>query len=655
MNIEHYYLRFDENKNYEKLLARDGYPIQGAETNDLQEMFLTRMRRMADALFNDGDIIRDAQIVVNATTGVVEAQSGAVYIAGAVRGVVASVFSIPVAGTVVVGIRLAERVISELEDPGLYNPAIGSRGEGEPGAWRLQIIPTWGFDSDGKSGEFYPVYAVDDGIVRPKEAPPTLDSFTQGLARYDRDSTAGGSYVVSGLNVLQAADTADSKQVYSVSAGRARVNGYGVELATDRRLVYAPVPDTRLIDTEVHVATGETTQRITVAHAPIFSVQALRVTRRKKATLVHGGYLGAMDDLPDTSVVSIAEIKQGDTVYVQGTDYRKTGDKIDWSPSGAEPASGSTYDCTYDYITALTPENRDADGFDVQGAVEGSSILVSYHQALPRLDRLCLTQDGQFQWLTGVASEVNPRSPAVPAMLLPLATVYQAWRENTPSDSAGGRHVITDSVRVVPFSEITAINARIDYVLHEVARQRLEADVFTREAGARVGMFVDPLLNDDMRDQGLTQTAAIVNGELVLPISGEAAPMDRDVMTPTALAYTPVVLLSQPRRTGSMAVNPYMAFDPLPAQVRLTPPVDFWTETQSRWTSPVTQAFSFGSGNTSSTSSSTSTHLVGSTSQQIEHLRPIAVRFELDGFGPGEELRSVLFDGIDVTPTVPTV
>ncbi|MEG2173551.1 MAG: DUF4815 domain-containing protein [Desulfovibrionaceae bacterium] len=643
MKIDNYYLRFDEKKNYEKLLARDGYPIQGAETNDLQEMFLTRMRRMADALFNDGDIIRDAQIVVKPTTGAVEAQAGAVYIAGAVRGVIASTFTIPTTGTVVVGIRLVESVISELEDKSLYNPAIGSRGEGEPGAWRLQITPTWGFDKDGKNGEFYPVYAVDDGIVRPKEAPPTLDSFTQGLARYDRDSTAGGSYVVNGLNVLQAADTAEAKQVYSVSAGRARVNGYGVELATDRRLVYAPVPDLRLIDTEVNVASADATQRITVAHAPIFNVQALRVTRRKKATLVHGAYLGAMDDIPDTSVVSIVEVKQGNTVYAQGTDYRKTGDKIDWSPSGAEPASGSTYDCTYDYITALSPENKDADGFDVQGAVAGSSILVTYNQALPRFDRLCLTQDGQFQWLQGVASELNPRSPMVPSMLLPLATVYQTWRP--------ARQVVTDSIRVVPFSEISAINQRIDYVLNEVARQRLEADVFTRESGARVGMFVDPLLNDDMRDQGVSQTAAIVNGELILPITGAAASMAQDVVKPTALAYTPIILLNQPRRTSSMAVNPYRAFDPLPAHVTLTPAVDFWTETQSQWTSPATQVFSVGSGNASATSVSTGTQVVGTSSQKIEHLRPIEVRFECTGFGPGEALQSVTFDGINVTPS----
>lgn len=232
----------------------------------------------------------------------------------------------------------------------------------------------------------------------------------------------------------------------------------------------------------------------------------------------------------------------------------------------------------------------------------------------------------------------------MPVSLLALGTVYQTWR-------SGQRDVVTDGVRVVPFSEITAINNRIDYVVREVARQRLEADVFTREAGARVGLFVDPLLDDDMRDQGLEQTAAVVDGELVLPLDGRADLLPADIPAPTALPFNPKIILSQPLRTGSMKVNPYMAFEPLPAQITLTPNVDFWTETQTRWTSPVTRIFSTGFGNASRTSTSSSSQQVGTTRTQIEHLRPLEVKFEVRGFGNGERLNKILFDGIEVTPT----
>lgn len=647
-----YYDNFDASRNYEKILYRDGYTLQGAELNEEQSASIYRLKSLADALFKDGDIIRDAGIVVDRATGKVTAQSGAVYLRGAVRGVPEATFTIPVEGTVAVGIRLTERVISELDDPRLYNPAVGSRGEGEPGAWRLQVNAEWGFDGDGKDGEFYVVYTVDNGELRAKEAPPTLDTFTQSIARYDRDSTAGGSYIVEGLNVLMAADEGKN-QVYTVSEGRARVSGYGVDLPTSRRLTYPAVPDLRRIDTEVHTADTTSTrpggQRITVSHPPLHSVESVRITTRKTVSLVHGSYSGAADSLPDTSVVSIVECRQDETVYVAGADYKKTGDTVDWSPSGNEPATGSTYTCTYDCIIGAEPQKQDADGFSVEGAVDASSILITYRQALPRLDRLAITQDGQFLWLQGVASESNPLSPTVPSSLLPIATVSQTWRET--------RSVRTDGVRVVPFSEITAINRRIEAIQQEVARQRLESDVFTRESGARAGIFVDPLLNDDMRDQGLSQTAAVVNGVLTLPITASASGMPNDVETPAAMQMTPVPLLSQPLRTGEMKVNPYQAFDPLPARLTLNPALDRWVETRTDWTSDVTRKFDVTRDGyfhvVVDTQTSTGTELAGSTTTELEYLREIDVAWHIEGFGAGEELASATFDGIalDVSGT----
>jgi hypothetical protein len=635
-----YYNTFDAAKNHEAILFRDGYTLQGAELNALQSASAHRLQSVADALFKDGDIVRDAQVSVNKTTGEVKAGSGAVYLRGAVRGVPSSEFFVPVTGTVAVGVRLVESIVSELDDPTLYNPAVGSRGEGEPGAWRLRADPVWGYDGDGGTGEFYPVYVVEDGEVRAREAPPTMDAFTQGIARYDRDSTAGGSYVVSGLTLLLAEDDTAGNQVYTLSEGRARVNGYGVDIPTSKRLTYSAQPDLRLIDIEVHIADStsiqEGGQRITLAHPPLYQVDTLRITTRKTVSLTHGAYSGVQDALPDTAVVTIVECRQGETVYSQGTDYKKTGDKVDWSLSGAEPATGSTYLCTYDSVASVEPIGVDFDGFRVEGAVNGSSILVTYRQALPRIDRLALNQEGQVQWFTGVPAEMNARAPAVPVHLLPVATVHQTWREN--------RSVVSDGVRVVPFDEIETINRRIDYALAEIARQRLEADVFTRESGARVGIFVDPLTDDSMRDQGIPQTAAVVNGELILPVAAEASHMPDDVSTPASMDYTLEVLLSQTLRTGTMQVNPYMAFEPLPAVITLSPSMDFWTLTESLWTSPVTQWF--GSGNASS--SSTSTVLVGSTRKNIEFLRPIRVSFFGEGFGPSEIMDEVTFDGIPV-------
>ena len=646
--VADYYNRHDPAKNYDAHLMREGRVTQAAEINEIQSEAANRLKDVADALFRDGDIIRDAHVIVDPATGAVQATAGKIYLCGAVRSVPAATFSVPTSGTISIGVRLKKSVITELEAPALRNPAIGSRGEGEPGAWRLKVEPIWGFDADGGSGDFYPVYVIDDGVMRAKETPPNLDSVNQAISRYDRDSTGTGTYAVSGLMVLAGEDLADGRQVYHVSEGRARVDGNGVELPTSRRIIFAADPDLRLIDTEVHAATAEsvsTGQRITLAHPPLKAVTGLRITAQRTVTLTHGAYAGAVDALPDTSIVSIIECKQGDTVYTPTTDYKKTGDAVDWSPSGNEPAAGSSYSVTYTHIKTVEPESPDADGFTVTGAVEGTSILVSYTQMLPRFDRLALTAEGTFTWFTGVASELNPQQPAVPESMLALATVYQTWRS--------ARQVSNDAVRVVPFNEITAINQRLDYAMQEIARQRLESDVATRESGARVGLFVDPLLDDSMRDQGVTQTAAVVDGVLTLPIADAAAfALPGDVAEPAARPYTVEILLAQPLRTASMKVNPYLAFEPLPAKVTLTPSVDRWTDVQTRWTSAITRSLTTGSGRVTRTSSSTKTELVSSSTQELEHLRQIDVAFRLEGFGPGEQLSRIIFDGVEVTPSV---
>ena len=247
-------------------------------------------------------------------------------------------------------------------------------------------------------------------------------------------------------------------------------------------------------------------------------------------------------------------------------------------------------------------------------------------------------------WLNGVAAEWNPKPPAVPLGVLPIATVVQTW--------TGDRRVVNDGVRVVPMNELAALQDKIDWVAERLAEQQLSSDVNTRESGAKNGVFVDPFLSDEMRDQGTEQTAAIFDGELTIQINSvDVRLASTDVAAPTALNFTLEPALQQLSRTGSMKVNPYMAFDPIPAAVTLTPALDRWTETSTSWTSPITRRLTVGSGNASSTSESTQNVLLSTTSRAAEFLRQIDVQFRLSGFGPNETLSAVTFDGIAVTPT----
>lgn len=634
-----YFNRFDLEKNYDQHLFIAGRGLQSAELNEIQQAAASRVKGVADALFKDGDIIRDASVSINESTGVTQCASGAIYLRGAVRGVPPATITIPVSGVIAIGVRLIETVVTALQDPDLLDPATGTRNYNQPGAERLQIETEWGWAGDGGDGEFFPIYSATDGVLDAKEPPPSLDSVTQALARYDRDS-AGGSYVVSGLEVKALADQLDGTQVYSLAEGRCRVYGYGLEFATSRRVLHEAFPDLLAIANEPHVSATESAQRINYDRSPGTFPSEVSITAEKTVTLVHGVFTGAQDPLPDTSVLSIIEVKQGATTYTATTDYLLTAGKVDWSPAGAEPAPGSSYTVKYRYIANVTPTLVDDTGFTVTGAVTGTLVLVTYNQKLPRIDRLCINTNGSPVWLIGVASSYYPQPPGVPGDILPIASVYQTW--------TASRRVTNDGVRVVPMPILAGIEGRIDYVLQEVARNRLESNIHTRESGAKKGLFVDPFLDDSQRDAGTVQTAAIVRGVLTLPIAATISQMGTDIVNPQTLSYTSVIALEQPLKTGSMQINPYMAFGIVPATVRLTPAVDRWTVIETAWQSASTARFVTGQGDQSFSTSSTRSVLIGTSSAAIETLRQITVGYSLSGFGPGEVLQSLTFDGVSL-------
>ena len=62
---EAYYNRFDPAKKFEAHLFRAGFAVQNAEFNEVQSHFADRIQGVADALFRDGDVIRDARVIID--------------------------------------------------------------------------------------------------------------------------------------------------------------------------------------------------------------------------------------------------------------------------------------------------------------------------------------------------------------------------------------------------------------------------------------------------------------------------------------------------------------------------------------------------------------------------------------------------------------
>jgi len=646
----HYNNRFDPSKDYDQHMFRSGYVLQAAELNEIQSNVANRVKGIADALFKDGDLIRDAGININANTGLAKCAAGALYLRGAVRGVNARDITIPLTAVVSIGVYLVEKVITEVDDPALRDPASEVRNYQEPGAGRMQVSAVWGWqapgNSDGQAGEFYPVYTADFGVLRVKAVPPQLDSVSQAVARYDRDST-GGSYVVSGLKVTKLPDVAGQQQ-YSVAAGGARVNGYAVDLPASRRIGYPAAAEIKLIDAEPFLSATNGAQRVTFDRTPVQNITQVRITKQTTSEIVHGAFNGAQDPLPESSIVEIVSITQGGTVFVQGTDFKLTGQRVDWSLPGVEPGIGTTYSVVYRHIATVQPTAVDATGFTVTGAVVGTLILTSYNVKLPRFDRLCLTQDGTFQWIQGTSTDFNPVPPQVPPLLLPLAQVRQSWD--------GAESLVNDGLRVIPMKDLEQLNTNMQTLFDLVAQQNLKSDLNARSSAAKKGVFVDPFLNDGQRDAGIAQTAAIVNGELMLPISCEYMQPNADVKVPVSLAATLSVVFEQRAITGSMKINPYMGFAPIPASLQLDPPVDRFTVTNNVYTSDETSVmvdthWSYHENGIVEVTVTTQNQTRLASTTTLPFLREIDIEFQIDGFSPNEALSAITFDGIGVIPS----
>lgn len=669
MTLNSYYNRYDPAKKYDRSLFLAGRGLQSAELNEIQDYALHGLKGIGDAIFRDGDVIRGTACVVNPDTGETSVEAGYIYLRGAVREIGSVNFTIPINTSVRIGVWYVESTVTELEDPGLRDPAVGTRNYQEPGAARLKANIIWDFQADGmaptrQDGEFYPIYGVENGILVQHAPPPQLDSVNAALARYDRESN--GSYVVNGLDVMYLQKD-NSEQVFVINEGKAHVDGFEIELAHSLRVRFAIDPDIQEIDSDPYTFQPSVggVMDLALNETPADAILNVDVTVQKTITMTHGSYSGAMDPIPDVAVLEIIQIKQGATTYVSNIDYKLKSGDVDWSLPGGEPAPGSSYQITYRCRSKVTPQNVTENGFKISGAVDGTLVLVDYTWRLPRYDLITIDATGVVRRIKGLAHPWRPSLPKAPAGQLALAYVYQNWR------SAEKPRVVNNAIHAIPMSDIETMRSSINDLYDLIAQEKLRNDANSREPAAKKGVFVDPFFDDDMRDQGITQTAAIVDHELTLPISGSVQDVGKGT-TPWLLNYVLEPVLEQLLQTMDMKINPYQAFAPIPAKVTINLNVDRWTQLETNWSSPITQRFSVlsspitrqivnGGGILSRITSSTTqnvlvstqvsqtTELLSSQTREASFMRQATQNFELEGFTPNEQLRLV-FDGINVEP-----
>lgn len=643
MTTGNIYNRFDSAKKYTKALFRTTQHLQAAELNEIQDFAGHAIKEIGDALFKSGDVISGCVCVIDADTGAVTVEAGKIYLNGMVRDVHEGNLEIPTNVSVKIGVYFKERTITELEDPELRDPSVGTTNYQNPGAARLQYTLTWGYqlaetsENDSELGEFYTVYNVENGVLVQKALAPQLDSVSTALARYDNESN--GSYVVNGMEITCLSADND-EQIFSVNEGKAHVNGQEVGLPHSLRSVFANEYDFQTIDSDPYVfePDGLGNMTINLNYTPLAEVLAVDITAERKVNLTHGSYSGALDPIPSTAVLEIIQIKQGTTIYVRGTDYKLTAGQVDWSLSGAEPSPNSTYEITYRYRTQVTPSSVTDTSITISGAVDGSMVLVTYTWKMPRYDIITIDAEGIVRRIKGLAHPWTPVVPKAPSGQLILAQIYQNWVANTKPK------VTNNAIRVVQMADIEAMKNMILDLYYLIAQEQLKNDANASDPTTKKGIFVDPFFDDDMRDQGIEQTGAIIDGKLMLPISTDVHDFAEDELV-YMLPYTLETVISQELQTGSMKINPYNAFDPIPADFTITLNIDHWTEVQTQWLSSVTNVYYSRWGS----SSSSTNQLVSSSSKKIAYMRQQTPKFSVEGMKPGERIQKIKFNGIEVT------
>jgi hypothetical protein len=123
---------------------------------------------------------------------------------------------------------------------------------------------------------------------------------------------------------------------------------------------------------------------------------------------------------------------------------------------------------------------------------------------MPRYDLITIDSEGIVRRVKGLAHQWSPAVPKAPTGQLVLAQVFQDWATDQKPK------VTNNAIRVVQMADIEAIKNMILDLYYLMSQERLKNDANASDPSTKKGIFVDPFFDDDMRDQGIEQTGAIV-------------------------------------------------------------------------------------------------------------------------------------------------
>ncbi|WP_336288655.1 DUF4815 domain-containing protein [Bartonella sp. CB60] len=613
--------------------------LQSGELNEVQTIIRGRHDRLGRLVAKEGDRIERADAFIHKDSQTVTLTEGKIFIAGDIFPVAEAVLeNVSMMGRSEIGVKLQKKWITHEDDPQLLGQVSGTLAEGEAGAARETAKLVWALKDDPQEGTFFPVYVLQDGILIDQKSPSLLEPAMQAIATYDR---AHGHYIVSGCRVT-ALGKEGGNQVFSIQEGEANINGFKRKRLAALRYEEAEDFSEGVVPSETHIFSpqqGEKSFTFKTYYAPLATIHSLLLTKEKTVNVTRGATASGRDGMPDKSITSFEKVVQGNKVFKEDTDFKKTGDTIDWVLAGDEPRAGSSYTVTYRYRAQVMADKITAQEITLSDGAQGGDIIVSYTYKLPRIDRIGMNGQGNVVYIKGISAD-DPIAPSVSDDVLSLATITNNWMD-LPI-------VKNDGTRVAPYDEMWRYFQRVLSLDRLMQLERIKSNVDSKEPVAKKGMFVDPFLDDSYRDEGFPQTGAIGNGILQLAI--EPTFYYATLKTPVTLDWENEVIIAQELKTACEKINPYQNFAPLSGMVTLTPATDFWHEQRTEWLSGVTNQLFMGNARQSTKTTEVRDDLVSTRQEQIDFLRQIELGFKIEGFGKGEILESLTFDGVSVLP-----
>jgi hypothetical protein len=605
-----------------------------------------QIKSLGESILVENQVFSGGAVYIDHDTSTAQIHDGKFYHNGILYSVPAGSFSVPLSGSVGLGVWVGKDDNDEVTT-----------------VWGSRYTPA------GKS--FHEVHILEDGYLKTKSTGTQLNEPVHtSVTRYDRE--ANGSYIVHGMNV-RVTETGNNHYVVQVAEGKAHVNGNEVSQRKIVEKTYNFDPDTERVLAELHrfIPDEKGEMDIMVDNQPIATDQPVKVTYTKSSTLgVERGQVAGTPDFIVPNLLTVKAVRYGTSTFLVNRDFKISGANIDWSPAGSEPPTGSLYTIECEHLREKVIDAIDlyATGLTFSGAIPDTNFHVEYETLLPRKDSIVISQTGELNRIKGKGDTRGLSAPRTPAGSLHIAELTHHW---TP-----GIHPLLANTGVVKIraDDLSEMQSNIENLYELMAEERLARQADGDDPRSKRGIFVDAFLDDGQRDGGAVQTALIDGESQELSLSFDVHTMDTKEFNKddapngiVMLPYSLRVVINQEYATGVMLVNPYSAFAPIPPSMSVTPAIDNWTiqgNTRSTISKTKRRAervrgalFSrmFGRSSsgrvTRSTNNAVSSRTI-KTTELLPHLRELNISFDVKGFKPLETVTSLHFGRNDVTDSL---